>query len=352
MSLASLLTIPLATRVERQRFEEVKAEVANEVLRVAAETRRAYFEAVAAQQGAVYAKQVKTAAEAGTELANGMARAGNWSKLDEAREQTFSADAAAGVAKAEEAAVAAREKLARLLGVSGPDARFRLPDRLPELPAHPLQLRKAESYALQNRLDIEAVRQQTASLAAALGLTKATRFINVLDLGYVQDRERGKGEEPGYEVSVEIPLFDGGGARVAKAEALYMQSAHRLAAIAVNARSEVRESYEKQRIAYDLARQYRDSVIPLRKRISEENMLRYNGMLISVFELLADAREQVMSINGYIEALKDYWVAETDLEAAMGGKLPGTTATKGNPPCPLADNSWPPPAPSSGVRPR
>jgi len=48
-------------------------------------------------------------------------------------------------------------------------------------------------------------------------------------------------------------------------------------------------------------------------------------MLLSVFELLADAREQVASVNGYIETLKDYWLAETELQTALGGKLPNNT---------------------------
>ena len=74
-----------------------------------------------------------------------------------------------------------------------------------------------------------------------------------------------------------------------------MQALHRVAETAVNARSEVREAYSAYRTAYDTAKHYRDEIVPLRKRIAEENLLRYNGMLISVFELLADAREQVAS---------------------------------------------------------
>jgi hypothetical protein len=42
--------------------------------------------------------------------------------------------------------------------------------------------------------------------------------------------------------------------------------------------------------------------VPLRKQIAEENLLRYNGMLIGVFELLADARAQIASVNAAIEA--------------------------------------------------
>ena len=98
-----------------------------------------------------------------------------------------------------------------------------------------------------------------------------------------------------------------------------MQSVHRTAQIALAAQSEVRESYQAYRTAYDIARHYRDEIVPLRKRIAEENTLRYNGMLIGVFELLADAREQVASVNGYLEALRDFWLAQTDLDLALNG---------------------------------
>ncbi|MCA3832434.1 MAG: RND transporter, partial [Burkholderia sp.] len=78
--------------------------------------------------------------------------------------------------------------------------------------------------------------------------------------------------------------------------------------------------------SYDVATHYRDEVVPLRKTISDELLLRYNGMLASVFELLTDAREQVGAVNGYIDALKDYWLAETDLQMAVGGRLPSSGA--------------------------
>jgi len=107
---------------------------------------------------------------------------------------------------------------------------------------------------------------------------------------------------------------------VAKAEVLYMQSVHQLAQAAVEARSEVREAYLGYHSSHDMARHYRDEVVPLRKRISEENQLRYNGMFISVFDLLADAREQITAVNGYIDALRDFWLAQSDLQMALIGK--------------------------------
>ena len=42
-------------------------------------------------------------------------------------------------------------------------------------------------------------------------------------------------------------------------------------------------------------------------------------MLISVFELLADARDQVAAVNASIDATRDFWIAETDLQAALAG---------------------------------
>ena len=98
-----------------------------------------------------------------------------------------------------------------------------------------------------------------------------------------------------------------------------MQSVHRTAAIAQAAQSDVRASYQTYKTAYDVARHYRDEVVPLRKRIADENMLRYSGMQISVFELLEDARAQITSVNNYVEALHDFWIADTELQAAQNG---------------------------------
>ena len=319
LELVGLLTIPLATRLERDRVEATRFSVAAQVLEVAAQTRRAYFRAVAAQQTARYMEQVEIAAKAGAELAQRMARAGNWTKLDQAREQSFYADATAQVARSRQAALAESEKMTRLLGLSGAEIPFTLPERLPELPAGLADSTDLEARALRDRMDLQASRKDIESLATSLGLTKATRFINVLEIGYRSKSDSGLPLKQGYEISFELPLFDFTGAKVARAEYVYMQAVNRAAEVATNAQSEVRDTYAAYRTAYDLARRYRDQVVPLRKQISDENQLRYNAMLISVFELLADAREQVMSVNASINALRDFWLAETDLQIAING---------------------------------
>ncbi len=313
--LIALLTMPVTRAIEQRRYEQAQLRAAGELLRVADRTRRAWFNAVAAQQSVAYLQQVVSAAEAGAELARRMSEAGNWSKLQQAREQAFHADAIAQLTRARQVHVAERETLARLMGVQD----FTLPERLPDLPAQPRAAGDADAQAMSNRLDVLMAQKELAGLASSLGLTRATRFVNLLDLGYLRNREPGGQRATGYEIALEIPLFDWGGARVAKAETLYMQAVHRAAATALDARSQVREAHSAYRSAYQLARHYRDEVVPLKKRISDEQLLRYNGMLIGVFELLADAREQVASVNAAIEAQRDYWIADSALQAAMSG---------------------------------
>ena len=317
--LVGLLTMPIRRDIEARRFESAKLAAALDAVRLAADTRKAWFTAVAASQSARYAEQVREAAEASAELARRMAKVGNLSALDQAREQAFSAEATAQLARARHNATAAREQLARLMGVWGAYTAFKLPERLPDLPAAPREAADIESLAMQQRLDVRLSKLDTESTARALGLTKATGFVNVLDAGYANASKAGALRENGYEIELAIPIFDWGGARVAKSEALYMQAVHRTAHTATVARSQVREAWSAYRTTYDVAKQYRDEVVPLQKKISEETLLRYNGMLMSVFELLADARTQITGVNAAIQAQRDYWIAETDLQAAING---------------------------------
>jgi outer membrane protein TolC len=314
-----LLTMPIRSGIEKRRFEQAQLQTASQAVQLAADTRRAYFNAVAAQQTATYMQQVQSAADAGAELSQRLARVGNVSKLDQAREQVFYADATTQVARARHNATAAREELTRLMGLWGANASFKLPDRLPDLPKAPNDIANVEQLAMSQRLDVQMAKYDAQATARALGLTRATRFINVLDAGYTNKSETGADRANGYEISLELPIFDWSGARTARAEAMYMQSVNRTADLAIRARSQVREAYSAYRTTYDLAKHYQSEVVPLRKKISDEVLLRYNGMLASVFELLTDARDQVSSVNAAIEAQRDFWIAETDLQAAMNG---------------------------------
>jgi outer membrane protein TolC len=321
-SLLSILTLPFAAKIEGDRFEQTKLETADAMMKVALDAQRMYIVAVAEEQDAKYSEQVRDAADAAAELARRMRERGSISRLDDLRAHAFYAEAVAQLATAREEAVSARERLARALGVWGADAHFELPNQLPDLPQTRLSLADLEQYAMANRLDIAAARLETKRIASSFTLGSATRFVNVIDGSYLGGFETDKGRTHGFEIRVEIPIFDLGRTKITRSEALYGRAVNRLAEAAIDARSEAREAYEAYQTSYDVARHYRDQVVPLRKAISEEMVLRYNGMLASVFDLLTDAREQADAVRSSIDALKRYWLAETDLQQALGGRLP------------------------------
>lgn len=318
VNVAALVTMPLALEIEQRRLAQAKVAAAADVIAAAAMTREAYFRAVAAQQMVGYYAQVKVAAEAGRDLARRMTEVGNWNKLAQMREELFYADATAQLARAQQSAVSERERLIRMLGLQQ-STRLQLPAHLPDLPPAPMTLNAAEQTAMDARLDVRLANLDAESVERTLRLTRTTRFINVFDTGYVNETESGEARKNGYEIAIELPLFDWGRARIARAEAQHRQALARVTETEVQARSQVREGYATYRAAYDLAKHYGDEVVPLRKRIVDESTLRYNAMTIGVFELLADARDQIASVNAAIEATRDFWLADTALELALAG---------------------------------
>lgn len=336
-NLATLLLRPLARDAEARRLEALQRQVTVEMLSHVADVRRAWVQAVAAEQQLAYARQVMDAADAGAELARRMVEAGNWPRLRQLREHGFFAEAALGLARAQQAQVAARERLNRALGLWGPQTLYALPARLPDLPPEPPDRPEIEREALATRLDLAGAQALVDATAKNLGLTRATRFVSVFEYEIQRSGSSDGERSRGWEIGFEIPLFDWGTARIARAEHQYMQAVHRAADVAVQARSEVREAWHAQRTAWDIARHYRDEIVPMAQRIGEENVLLYNGMFVSVFELLADARAQVGAVSEAIGALRDYWLAHTDLEVALVGRpaldlpLPAAGGAKSSP---------------------
>ena len=320
-NILALFTMPKASAIEKQRFAATQNKVVLAVLDTARQTRNAYYDALAAREGVHYLTQVNDSAEATAEFAKRMQNVGNFSELDKAREQVFYADAALELAHAKNSQVQAEEALTRLLGLSERTA-FTLPERLPDLPKSNGDLKEVKPEDFAKRLDIIQMRSETEALASQLGLTKATRFVNVLELGPARVLE-GKRSDPykkGVTLSFELPIFDWGQSKVKRAEATYMQALQHSANLAVVAASSVRSHYAQYQASFSIAQYYRDDVVPLRKKMLQENLLRYNGMLVGPFDLMADARAQVQSVNSYIAALRDFWVADSNLEMSLVGE--------------------------------
>jgi outer membrane protein TolC len=194
---------------------------------------------------------------------------------------------------------------------------------LPALPRQPRSLPAVEAEALRRRLDLQIARIEVDALAKSYGLTNATRFVNLLEVAGVSLTQRDangmRGTGGGAEVEFQVPIFDFGEVRLREAGETYMAAVNRLTEKAVNVRSEAREAYRVYRSSYDVARRYRDQVLPLRKIITDETGLRYGAMQIDVFGLLAEARQRLAVNVTAIDAQRDFWLASANLAAALAG---------------------------------
>lgn len=320
-SLFDVLTLPARVQIADAQQQRLRMQAAADTVQAAMEARQAWVRAVAAQQSVTYAEQVMQAAEAGAELARRMQAAGNFNRLQRAREQAFYADATAQLARARQLAQACREALIRRLGLNDEQAtRLQLSERLPDLPDAPRDEQATTQTALDERLDVRLARFNLDATARAAGLTRVESIVNGLTVGVANKSESGKPMQRGYQLEVPLPIFDFGDATHANAQAQYMAAFYRTAQTAVDARSQLRQSYFDYRTSYDLARHYRDEIVPLHKTISDEVQLQYNGMLIGVFDLLADAREQAASVMAAIDAQRDFWLADATLQANLIGR--------------------------------
>jgi outer membrane protein TolC len=214
------------------------------------------------------------------------------------------------------------------MGLSSIDLALKLPQTLPAVPKPPRTLLSVETDAVRRRVDLQIARIEVDTLAKSSGLTNATRFINLLEVSGVSRTQRetgGAGTGGGIEVDFQIPIFDFGEVRLRQAGETYMQAVNRLTEKAINARSQAREAYQAYRSSYDIAEHYRSEVLPLRKIISDEMMLRYGAMQIDVFSLLTEAQRRIAANIAGIEAQRDFWLASTDLDAAVvGGGVVGS----------------------------
>jgi len=330
-NILALLTKKRDIEIADTRFRQAQLNAAVRTLQVAADTRRAWINSVAAWENVGQLQQAQAAADAASELAEKLGETGAMTKGSQAREHVFVAELAGETAKARLTARLAKEELTRLMGLWGSDAEFQVPNSLPPLPKAIAKRDAIEAEALRDRIDLQVARLELEATARSYGLTEATRYVTDLEIltGFESEREVEDGKKKwettaAGELEFAIPIFDTGKARMRKAEVAYMRAANQLAEKAVNVRSEARSAYEAYRSNYDIARHYRNNVVPLRSKVEEESLLTYNGMITNTFELLTDTRDKINSILLSVNAKRDFWLADANVAPAVYGG--GTSA--------------------------
>lgn len=323
-NILALITRERRVDIAETQFRAAQHRAANSLLRLAYDTERAWIKTVAARESITYLTQAQIAADASSDLAKELGRTGAFNKATQAREHVSFAELTGQLSEAKINERAAREELTRLMGAWGTDINYQLPATLPKLPAKTEVKTAVEQEALRRRVDLLIAKLELEGIARSYKLTNATRYMTELGLlAGVEFTNPNNGDpvsnQKRLQLDFTIPIFDSGEARLRKAEFIYMRAANRLAEKAVNIRSEARGAYDKYKSTYELARHYRDKVVPLRQIIKQEVLLEYSGMITSTFELLADTRAASNAMLTSVNAKQNFWLAEVDLRSAING---------------------------------
>jgi len=319
-----LLWIPLRRELGGLALEETKLRVGDEVLKTVRDVKKGYIDArVAQEQVSLYETQLKSY-EASVQLAVRQYTAGNLSKRSLLKVQDTYAHARLESMRLNQENAHAREALNRLLGLYGTQTQYVL-NKEPLILSAPLTSSEGlEARAITHRLDMSAAIQGVDYAAAQVGYAKNTRLLSDMELSAQSEKTTDTDRFNTFGIKIPIPIFDFGQGRVGKGEALYNQSVHHLYEVAVNIRSEVRESYASSRYAYDRAHETSEVIVPTNKKILEETQLFYNGMLDGIYELLEDQRRYSEARMEALSAIGEYQKEQANLEYVLGGEYNGT----------------------------
>lgn len=320
-SFTSLLMLPARSRLAKGEFERAKALVGAEVLALAADTEAAYYTLAGARQVAAMREAAARAATLSADLAQRFRDAGNLNRRELALEKAEAAQAQLAADEAAAEATRARIALGRLLGLK-PDAGWDIAGGLPGLAAGEDDLAQLLRTADAARLDLAAARRAVALRADALGVTRRFRFLGDVEVGVQAERDTDRSRHFGPTLELELPLFSRHADAVARAESELASAEGELAALEVDIAAAVHEAHAQVRSARARAERYRSGLIPQREEVVARLQEEVNYMLKGQFELLLAKRQEYDAYQGYLEAVRDYWLARVELGRAVGAPLP------------------------------
>ncbi|MDP3120843.1 MAG: TolC family protein [Sulfuricurvum sp.] len=324
VALLDVLWIPLRRDLAGVALEETRFRVGDEVLRTVREVKKAYIDAQVAQKKLALYEGLLKSHEASIQLAIRQHTAGNLSKRNLLKMQDTYARARLEAIELNRKNAMARETLNRILGLYGDQTNYTLEETPLALGIAISDDKGLETRAIKNRLDMNAAIKAVDYAARDAGYTQKTRLLSEIEFSAESEKETDSQGFNSFGIKIPLPIFDFGQGRVGKAQALYNQKVHRLYEVAVNIRSQVRESYAESRYAYDKAVETNEVIVPVNQEILEETKLFYNGMLDGVYELLEDHRRYGEAKMEAISAFGEYQKAQSDLEYVLGGTDNGT----------------------------
>ncbi len=320
-----VLLIGLRKKIAAEQLEQTKLEVGNAVLDLSAEVKTAYYTCQGLEQLVTRLKLIEEINQAAVELAGRQHAAGTINELDLSTQQMLANQSHGEVIQAQGRAQDGREQLHRLMGLSARPVNWRIAPQLPNVPEEEIAGSVVEELALAQRLDLAAKRRRVAVARYALELREKMRYFpGGINLGVSSERETDRQVRTGPTLSLELPIFDQGQAQMARLDAQLQQECWQVNSLEADIRSQVRRAYGSLINSRELAQFQGQVLLPQRVELISLNLAHYNAMLKGAYDLLLAKQNEVATERDYIGAWRDYWIARTELERAVGGPLPLT----------------------------
>ena len=335
-SFTDLLLLPARSRLAAGEFERAKEQAGQALLSLAAEVELAYCNLVGLQQVASMRLAVASAAQISAALAQRFVDAGNLTAQALAQQTAAAATAHASALQAASEVLVARSVLNALLGLA-PDTRDW--QTVAELPApldHDEEPASLLSLALKSRLDLAAQRREVALLTDALRTARQFRYLGAVEVGVETERETDRSRITGPRLSLELPIFNQGKGKTARALATLEAAQSALAGLELAIANQVHRHAQQAAAARMRAEHLRSQLIPAREAVVKRTQQEVNYMLEGPFQLLAVKQQAFDAYQAYIEAVRDYWLARAALSRAMGARLPTMAASTHSTTAPMA----------------
>lgn len=322
IDLREFVLMPLRNAVASDGLDAASIEAASIAIGVGLRARFAYIDYVAAIQSLALERQVVQALDAAAELSKQITDAGNDHVLLALGDRALLEEGRLRVESAEMRAALMRGELTEAMGLGPDDAiGWETSDRLAHPPASDeMDVDAAVKTAVEVNLDLVAARARVDSLDNAAILGRLGGVLPALEVGVVAERHDDHWGV-GPSISVGVPLFNTGQGDVDRAEAGAKEQKSLAKKLEIAIRVRVAGLTKTIAGARRQAERYRTTVLPLRQEIIERTQLLYNGMGTSAFALLDAKREAIIAGQGYVEALRTYWRARTELELLLAGHL-------------------------------
>lgn len=327
-SFTDLLLLRARSRLASGELERVQQVAAGEIIELAADAEAAWFELAGATQIAGMRGAIVKATGASADMAQRFFEAGNLTHLELALERAAASEARLALLDARARVTRERTRLNRLLALPA-DASYEIVSGLPEPPETEDTLKSLVDLAYASRLDLAAKRREVELLADNLGINRRYRWLGALgdvEIGAERERETDGSTLRGPTLALEVPIFNQNADSVTRTEARLALAEAELRTLEVDIGNAVRLAYSEMQTARERLREHAEALVPLREEIVERTQEQVNFMLMGVFELLRAQRQEYDAYHGYLEAVRDYWLARAELERTVGRTLPDADA--------------------------